>query len=380
MININSDTNPSQINDRNDQNNQNEILSTISKLKQKLKDVVVILGHHYQQDDIIQFADVVGDSLILSQTAAKLDKPYIVFCGVHFMAETADILCNSRLSNSRQQQKVILPDLSAGCSMADMANINDVETAWNILTEVQQRTKNVNKIIPITYINCAADLKAFVGKHGGYICTSSNAEKVISHALKFAEQLLFFPDQHLGRNTCYRMGIPLEQMPLYRPTLPSGGLSSEEIANAKVILWDGYCSVHQVFLIEQIVAIRATTPDIKIIVHPECSFDVVQAADLVGSTAYISQVIADAPPGSKFAVGTEINLVNRLAKRFPQKEIHSLSHPYPCLCSTMYRIQPKALLAALRSIENKKPINVISVNAEIREAALLALQRMLEIS
>ncbi len=343
-----------------------DVILEIKALKEELKDRVIILGHHYQQDEIIQFADVRGDSLILAQVAAKSPNPFIIFCGVHFMAESADML-------STKDQQVILPDLSAGCSMADMATGEDIEEAWKFISKATNE-----KVIPITYINCTAELKAFVGRNNGTICTSSNAKKIITWGLTQGEKLLFFPDQHLGRNTCFDLGISLSDMVLYDPNKKNGGLTEEKIKKAKVILWYGYCSVHQGFTKEQAISLKEKSPETTIIVHPECSFEVVQASDLAGSTAYIIEQIKSAPAGSKFAVGTEINLVNRLAHEFKDKDIKSLS-PFQCLCTTMYRIRPRWLLASLRSIKDEKPINVIKVPEDITKNALVALNRMLNI-
>ncbi len=342
------------------------VLVELTKIKEELKDKVVVLGHHYQQDDVISFADITGDSLQLAREAAKLDKEYIIFCGVHFMAETADML-------TKKNQKVILPDMRAGCSMADMARRSEIDKAWKFITD---STKD--KVVPVTYINCAATLKAFVGANGGTICTSSNAEKIISWALNQGEKLLFFPDQHLGRNTCFKMGIPLEDMVVYNPNMLNGGLTAEQIQKAKVILWYGYCSVHQGFTKQQVLDIKKRDPDMKVIVHPECPFDVVSEAHDNGSTSYIIDQVAKAPAGSKFAIGTEINLVNRLAAQFPDKTIISLS-PYQCLCTTMYRVRPRWLLASFRAIKQNKPINIISVSDEIKAPSMLALDRMLAI-
>jgi quinolinate synthase len=344
-----------------------QVLVEAMALKAELGDKMVVLGHHYQQDDIIAFADITGDSLALSQKAAKVTAPYIVFCGVHFMAETADIL-------SAPHQQVILPDLKAGCSMADMAERSDIDRAWNFMTSSTKET-----IVPITYINCAATLKSFVGENGGAICTSSNARKVIEWAFKQGQKLLFFPDQHLGRNTCFQMGIPLSDMVVYNPNLENGGLTAEQIDRAKVILWYGYCSVHQGFTLDHIHKLRRESPETTIIVHPECNFDVVKASDISGSTSFIIDHIRAAKPGSKFAVGTEINLVNRLAREFTDKTITSLS-PYQCLCTTMYRVRPRWLLASFRAIKEDKPINVIKVSEEIKTQSLVALERMLAIS
>ncbi|MBG07713.1 MAG: quinolinate synthase [Halobacteriovoraceae bacterium] len=344
-----------------------EVLEEITSLKQELGNDVVVLGHHYQQDDIIQFADYKGDSLALAKEAAKLSSPYVIFCGVHFMAETADML-------TKDNQKVILPDLNAGCSMADMANSDQIDAAWERLSSATEE-----KIIPVTYINCSAELKAFVGKHEGSICTSSNAQKIITWALNQGDKLLFFPDQHLGRNTCFDMGIPLEKMVIYDPTKPNGGLTNEQIKEAKIILWHGFCSVHQGFTTSQIKNVKKDCPETIVIVHPECRFDVVQEADLNGSTAYIIETIKKAPEGSKFAVGTEINLVNRLANKYTNKKIFSLS-PYQCLCTTMYRVRPRWLLASFKAIKAGTPINVIQVGEDTKRDSLLALDRMMTIS
>lgn len=345
-----------------------EVLKELHQLKNELKDQVVVLGHHYQQDDVIALADITGDSLALAQKASKLEQPFVMFCGVHFMAETADIL-------TQKHQQVILPDLNAGCSMADMAKEDEIEKAWQFLT-----SHTDEKIIPVTYINCDAKLKAFVGRHEGSICTSSNAKKVITWAMQQGQKLLFFPDQHLGRNTCYfDLSIPLEEMVSYNPHLPNGGLTAQQVKKAKVILWYGYCSVHQGFTRAQIDDIRQKDPQIKVIVHPECPFEVVRASDLNGSTAFIIETIKRAPAGSKFAVGTEINLVNRLAAQYTDKQIISLS-PYQCLCTTMYRVRPRWLLASFRAIKQGRPINVIKVPEEIAREALKAIDRMLAIS
>ncbi len=344
-----------------------EVMEEMFSIKERLKDRVIVLGHHYQQDDVISLADIKGDSLKLAQEAAKLDKEFIIFCGVHFMAETADMLTSL-------EQKVILPDLKAGCSMADMANRTEIDRAWSYI-----RNSTKQSIIPITYINCDAQLKAFVGENEGAICTSSNAEKVIKWALEKGEKLLFFPDQHLGRNTCFEMGIKLEEMVVYNPNHLNGGLTSEQIDKAKVILWYGYCSVHQGFQVDQVKKIKQESPDTIVLVHPECNFDVVQASDLNGSTSFIIEQVKKAKAGDKFAIGTEINLVNRLAHEYPHLEIRSLS-PYQCLCTTMYRVRPRWLLESFRSIERGEPINVIKVNEETKKLSLLALQRMLEIS
>lgn len=345
-----------------------KVLEELHAIKKRLGKRVAVLGHHYQQDDVIAFADITGDSLELARKAAELKDPeYIMFCGVHFMAETADMLTG-------QNQKVILPDLRAGCSMADMANRREIDVAWKYMTECTSE-----KIVPITYINCSAALKSFVGEHEGSICTSSNAEKIITWGLKQGEKLLFFPDQHLGRNTCHKLGIKLEDMVVYDPRRLHGGLSSEQIQKAKVILWYGFCSVHQGFNKEQIAHWRKTDPERVVLVHPECSFDVVRAADKAGSTSYIINQIKAAAPGTKFAVGTEINLVNRLAAQYPHLDIKSLS-PYQCLCTTMYRVRPRWLLESYRAIERNQPINIIKVDDVTKTFAMKALNQMLVIS
>lgn len=345
-----------------------DVLKEAHALKKELADKMLVLGHHYQQDDVISFADVRGDSLKLAQDASNIDKPYIVFCGVHFMAETADIL-------TPKDKKVILPDLRAGCSMADMANREEIDKSWEYI----QSSLNGEKVVPVTYINCAATLKSFVGENGGSICTSSNAEKIISWALEKGDKLLFFPDQHLGRNTCYKMGIGLDEMITYDPNQLNGGVTPEQIQKAKVILWYGYCSVHQGFTAQQVRDLKEKEPETKVIVHPECNFDVVQEAHEAGSTAYIINRVKELPAGSRIAIGTEINLVNRLAGEFPDKSIISLS-PYQCLCTTMYRVRPRWLLASFRAIKEDKPINVITVDDRTAEGARMALNTMLSLS
>jgi quinolinate synthase len=343
-----------------------QVMDELFKIKAEIGERMVVLGHHYQQDDVISLADYKGDSLQLAKNAQALDAEYIVFCGVHFMAETADMLTASH-------QKVILPDLNAGCSMADMANRKEIDKAWD---RIQKTT--TDKIIPITYINCSALLKDFVGANDGAICTSSNAKKVITWALEKGEKLLFFPDQHLGRNTCFDLGIKLDEMVVYNPNLQFGGLSDEEIQKAKVILWYGYCSVHQGFNKEQVLKLKKERPETTVIVHPECSFDVVQASDMNGSTSFIINTIKAAPKGSSWAIGTEINLVNRLAQEYPELNITSLS-PYQCLCTTMYRVRPRWLLESFRSIKRNDPINVIKVSESVKNNSLKALDRMLKI-
>ena len=328
---------------------------------------LVILGHHYQQDDVIQFADFTGDSLKLSQIAARQkNAEYVVFCGVHFMAESADILTEERVA-------VILPDLTAGCSMADMAELVDVEEAWRQLTAVTDEP-----IIPITYVNSSADIKAFCGRRGGACCTSSNARRVLEWALTQGDKVLFLPDQHLGRNTAYAMGHPLESMVLYDPHAVDGGLTPEQIREARFILWKGHCSVHLMFTPQQCDAVRAADPQCQIIVHPECDWPVVQKADLAGSTEYIIKTVTEAPEGSRWAVGTEINLVNRLTRQFAgRKAVRSLAG-VQCLCSTMYRIDPKHLTWCLDELAAGRVVNRIRVDDDTQRDARTALQRMLD--
>ncbi len=344
-----------------------QVLAEIRQIKSDLNDDLIILGHHYQQDDVIAFADVTGDSLLLAKEAKRLKARYIVFCGVHFMAETADIL-------TEDYQQVVLPDLNAGCTMADMAGLDQVEGAWELF-----ESYGINSITPITYINSAASLKSFVGQHGGAICTSSNARKVIEWAFSQSEKLLFFPDQHLGRNTCFQMGIAREEMVVYNPNLYRGGVSKEELKAAKVILWYGLCSVHQGFQVSDLERVRKEDPKATIIVHPECNFEVTQGADLAGSTSFIINEIEKAASGSSFAVGTEINLVNRLQKEHQDKKIFSLAS-HQCLCTTMYRVRPRWLLSSLRAIAEGSPINVIKVDPEVTKYSLDALNRMFEVS
>jgi quinolinate synthase len=363
MLDLHSNINPHLPDISEKELSDDQVIAEIYRLKEELKEQVLILGHHYQQDDVIRFSDYTGDSLALARAASTIKKPFIIFCGVHFMAETADMLTGDH-------QKVVLPDLNAGCSMADMAEHSDVEKCWSALQAATDE-----KIIPITYINCTASLKAFVGKNGGSICTSSNAKQVISWALKEGSKLLFFPDQHLGRNSCFDLGIPLEDMVTYNPSV---GLTPNEIRKAKIILWHGFCSVHQGFNSSQINNIKKESPETIVIVHPECNFETVRAADLNGSTSFIIDTIKAAKPGTSFAVGTEINLVNRLASIYTDKKVYSLS-PYQCLCTTMYRIRPRWLLSSLRGIKNGTPKNVISVDRETKLWAMVALDKMLRI-
>jgi quinolinate synthase len=338
--------------------------------KAKLGSELVILGHHYQRDEIIRWADFRGDSFKLSQLAAqRKDAKYIVFCGVHFMAESADVLTD-------EQQIVILPNLSAGCSMADMANIRQVENAWCDITGVVDE----ENLVPLTYVNSAANLKAFVGFHGGSCCTSSNARKVLEWALAKGQRILFFPDQHLGRNTAVEMGFdPDTDMALWNPHESFGGLTAEKVESSRILLWKGHCSVHGRFTVEQVEQARREYPGVNVIVHPECTLDVVRAADMNGSTEYIIKKISEAPAGSAWAVGTEINLVNRLAHEHPDKKIFCLD-PVVCPCSTMYRIHPHYLLWVLENLVNRVVVNEIRVKPEIRSWARVSLERMLSIA
>jgi quinolinate synthase len=355
----------------------NETLNErIRKAKQQLGSRLLILGHHYQQDEVIEHADLRGDSLQLSQMAAERDCDYIVFCGVHFMAETADIVANrpEKLeARGNKRVTVVLPDLAAGCSMADMAAIGQVENAWDDLGELI----DTNDITPVTYINSAASLKAFCGKHGGIVCTSSNAEQVIRWAFERTSRVFFFPDQHLGRNTSLKMGITNEQMPVWDPYADSnGGNSADAILNSKVVLWKGHCSVHQMFRKEHVAAFRQQIPGIKILVHPECPQEVNDIADLSGSTGYIIRTVKSAPAGTKWAIGTELHLVNRLKKEHSEQEIHFLS-PVMCMCATMYRIDLAHLCWSLENLVAGVPVNVIEVDPETSRWSLVALERML---
>lgn len=353
-----------------------ELRAGILGFKERLGRRLVILGHHYQQDEVIEFADFTGDSLRLSQLAAEqTDADFIVFCGVHFMAESADILTDDR-------QVVILPDLSAGCSMADMAHIDQVEEAWEAITRVIGAS-----LTPITYVNSSAAVKAFVGRSEGACCTSSNARAVLEWALDGAtpetpagvgRRVIFLPDQHLGRNTAYAMGFPLESMVVYDPRQPLGGLSKDQLRDARFILWKGHCSVHQLFNPAQIAAIRTLPEPYHVLVHPECSWEVCQKADLVGSTDFIIRTIRDAPSGSYWAVGTEVHLVRRLARQYPDRHVRSLA-TIQCLCTTMYRIDLKHLYWTLESLCEGRTVNRIQVDAETRRWSRVALDRMLSL-
>ncbi len=336
-------------------------------LRRQLGDRLTILGHHYQRDEVIQFADFEGDSYKLSQQAASCtDAEFTLFCGVHFMAESADIL-------GGPEQHVILPNLEAGCSMADMAKWDDVETAWAALRDL-----GIDGVVPITYMNSAATLKAFCGRNGGIVCTSSNASRVYDWAFERGERVFFFPDEHLGRNTAVRQGIPLDEMVVWDPFQPLGGNTPEQLRAARVILWKGYCSVHARFSVEQIEQARADFPEVQVIVHPECRMEVVQAADCDGSTEFIIKTITAAPSGTTWAVGTEINLVRRLAQRMPDKTIFCLD-PVVCPCSTMYRIHPAYILWALEHLVEGEIVNEITVDPAVAAEARVALDRMLAV-
>jgi quinolinate synthase len=345
-----------------------ELAARIRSAKAEMGDSLLILGHHYQQDEVIAFADFRGDSYKLAQmAAASKDCRWIAFCGVHFMAETADILTGPEVG-------VVLPDMAAGCSMADMADLDSVEAAWADLGELI----DAEDITPVTYINSTAELKAFCGRHGGIVCTSSNARAVLDWAFARRSRVLFFPDQHLGRNTARKMGVPLEQMPVWDPRLPLGGNTEDAIRNSRVLLWKGHCSVHQMFKPVHVKQMREQYPGIKVLVHPECMMQVVDAADLVGSTEFILKTIAQAPIGSKWAVGTELHLVNRLAQENPDKLVKFLS-PMVCMCATMYRIDLPHLAWAVENLAQGTPVNVVKVPDNTAHWARVALGRMLEV-
>ena len=352
-------------------------VARIQAARQVLGKRAVVLTHHYQRPEIVALGDVRGDSLKLAQyAAAQVDAEFIVYCGVHFMAESADIL-------KRGNQKVILPDMGAGCDMADMADADDVEEGWDELVRVLGH----DSIMPVTYINSTAALKAFVGRKGGVVCTSTNAERVIRWSLSERKTLFFFPDQHLGRNTCKRVGIPLSAMPLWEPGKPLGGRAEAEqrearlleLREARVFLWRGHCPVHAMFTLKQIDALRAKDSAFQVISHPECAMEVVDASDAVGSTEFIVKTIADSPVGSKWAVGTEMNLVNRIATENPGKTIVSIN-PFMCLCGTMNRIDLAHLAWAMEGIVAGEPPNVITVGEPERGEARAALDRMLAMS
>jgi quinolinate synthase len=345
----------------------------IAAAREKLGTDVVLLGHHYQRDEVIRFADFTGDSYKLSKVASETSAKYMLFCGVHFMAETANVL-------ARPWQQVILPDLNAGCSMADMAEIGQVEDCWDSLERAGLTDEGPDGLIPLTYMNSAAAIKAFCGERGGLVCTSSNARGAFEWAFARGSKILFLPDQHLGRNTAFAMGIPLSEMVVWDPYQINGGLSPDRLKAAKVILWKGHCSVHQRFLPEHVDRVRREEPGMQVIVHPECRWEVCQKADDVGSTEHIIQAIERAPEGSSFAVGTEIHLVNRLAKRFAPlgKRVITLDDS-GCLCTTMYRISPQHLAWALENLVEGKVVNRIKVDDDVKQWARVALDRMLEI-
>ncbi|MCI9888943.1 quinolinate synthase NadA [Micrococcales bacterium 31B] len=350
-----------------------ELHERIIAAKQALGDRVKVMGHFYQRDEVVQHADFVGDSFQLANAAkANPDAEAIVFCGVHFMAETADILTGPH-------QSVVLPNLAAGCSMADMADADSVEDCWEQLTDLfgsEPDAEGRQPVIPVTYMNSSAALKAFCGRHGGIVCTSSNASTVLEWAFERGQRVLFFPDQHLGRNTAKAMGVPLEQMPLWNPHKPLGGNTEETLRDAKVLLWHGFCSVHKRFTVQQIDKARAEHPGVHVVVHPECPMPVVDAADSSGSTDFIVKAIAAAPAGTTFAIGTEINLVQRLAAENPQHTIFCLD-PVICPCSTMYRIHPGFLAWVLEELVAGRVVNQISVPADVAQPAAIALERML---
>ena len=343
------------------------LVERATKARRALGQRAMVLGHHYQRDEVIQFADITGDSFKLAQAAAEQSAAeLIIFCGVHFMAESADILTNS-------EQKVVLPDLAAGCSMADMATANQVATAWQSF----QRLGLANKTIPVTYMNSSAAIKSFTGENGGTICTSSNAERAMRWALEKGERIFFLPDQHLGRNTAVlKLGLSLEDCVLWNPWQPNGGLTDEEIGSAKVVLWRGHCSVHGRFSLQNVLDLRERFPGVNVLVHPECKHEVVTAADHVGSTEMIIKTVAAAPPGSVWAVGTELNLVKRLAATNPDKQVIFLDKTI-CYCSTMNRIDLPHLVWAMESLAGGKLINQIKVEEKTAHFARVALERML---
>ena len=358
---------------------EQELVRRINAVRQAMGPRLLILGHHYQRDEVVALADLRGDSYQLSRMAAENgDCRAIVFCGVHFMAETADVLANrpERLAErDGQRVAVVLPDLAAGCSLADMAEIDEVEDCWRQLAEVI----DVDDLMPITYVNSAASLKAFCGRHGGLVCTSANAEGALRWAFERRRRVLFFPDQHLGRNTARAMGISLDEMPMWDPRADAlGGNDRETLRRGRVVLWQGCCSVHQAFRPENVDRFRELYPDIKILVHPECMMEVVDRADVVGSTGKIIQAVEQSPPGTRWAIGTELHLVNRLKQQHPEQEIHLLS-PVACMCVTMHRIDLPHVCWSLENLAAGTPVNVIEVDAATAGDALLALERMLQV-
>ncbi len=359
---------------------ENDVLARrIQQVRAEMGSRLLILGHHYQQDEVIELSDLRGDSYKLAELAAAHEEcRAIAFCGVHFMAETADVFANrpERLAQrDGERVAVVLPDMGAGCSLADMADSDQVEDCWDQLGEAI----DTGDVTPITYVNSTAALKAFCGRRGGIVCTSANARAVLDWAFQRRSRVLFFPDQHLGRNTARAMGIPLERMPLWDPHQDQlGGNTPEAIRGSRVILWRGHCSVHQMFLPQHVAQFRAKYPGIKILVHPECMMQVVDQADVVGSTGRIIRAVEEAPAGTKWAIGTELHLVNRLKHQHPEQEIHFLS-PVVCMCATMYRIDLAHLCWALENLAAGTPVNVIEVEPETARWALEALQRMLEV-
>jgi len=346
-----------------------DVAESIEAAREALGSRVVILGHHYQRDDVIKHADLTGDSYQLSVMASQTDAEYIVFCGVHFMAESADIV-------GKDYQRVILPDLGAGCSMADMASIDQVEDAWEQLREIGVLDQ---KVAPITYMNSTAAIKAFCGRNEGVVCTSSNAIPLFEHYLQNYEKMLFFPDQHLGRNTGAKFGIPLDKMALWDPHQEFGGNTPDQLRDAKLILWKGHCSVHGRFKAWHVDKIRDEHPGMQVLVHPECPREVVEISDLNGSTSFIIKTVENSPSGSKWAIGTEVNLVNRLQARFPDKEIRLLA-PDLCMCATMYRIAPQNLAWAMANLTDDVVVNEIIVDDETKHFANIALGRMIELT
>ena len=344
--------------------------SRIVAAKAALGKRAVILGHHYQRADVYKHADLTGDSLGLSRLATQTDAQYIVFCGVHFMAEVADIL-------SKPEQVVILPDMNAGCSMADMANLAKVERAWREIGEVLDPDQTIT---PVTYINSAADLKAFCGEHGGIVCTSSNAKQILEWSFARRSKVLFFPDQHLGRWSGYMIGIPPDEMVVWDFDEPLGGLTPEQLRKARVLLWKGHCSVHQMFQVQHVLNFRSRYPEGMVIAHPECNFEVCKMSDYVGSTDFIINTVAESKPNTRWLVGTELNLVNRIAGQFkPQGKIVQFMAPTVCMCSTMARIDPQHLAWTLENLVDGKVVNRIKVPEREAELARTALKRMLEV-
>ena len=340
----------------------------IGAARATLGERLLILGHHYQRDEVFKFADDTGDSFKLAKVAAaRREADFIVLCGVHFMAESADVL-------SAEHQKVILPDLAAGCSMADMAALDELEVCWDELSEM-----GINDVVPVTYMNSAASIKAFCGQHGGTVCTSSNAVATFQWAWNRGARILFLPDQHLGRNTAFGMGVPLQQMCVWDPNVTRGGLEPSELHAARMILWKGHCSVHTKFTVEQVERLRASHPDIRIISHPECTLEVIQASDEVGSTSHIIRQVTESPVGSIWGVGTEIHLVNRLAQEVaPERTVMTLDG-LGCLCSTMYRVSPNHLCWVLEGLVNGEVRNQVSVSDDHKRWTRVALDRMLSI-